>query len=75
MEINWGWVGSIEEQLNDYGCKFDEKRVKRIECLNRASMVLWLNNLISDSQWNKITNKLSKDLEKAIEKTGENNGI
>lgn len=31
MEINWGWGGSIEEQLNDYGCKFDKNKVKRIE--------------------------------------------
>lgn len=68
MEINWGWDKSIEEQLNDYGCKFDEKRVKRIECLNRAAVKLWFNDLISDSQRDKITNKLSKELEKAIEK-------
>lgn len=71
MEINWGWGKSIEEQLNDYGCKFDEKRVKRIECLNRACVELWFNDLISDSQRDKITNKLSKELEKAIEKAVE----
>lgn len=71
MEINWGWDKNIGWQLNDYGCKFDKNKVEHIECLNHASMVLWLNNLISDSQRDKITNKLSKELEKAIEKAVE----
>lgn len=35
MSLNIRSGRSIEEQLNDYGCKFDEKRVKCIECLNR----------------------------------------
>lgn len=67
MIINLGWAsGTIAEQLEKEGIKFDKKKIEHLEKVKDSISVLFMAGYITYTKRVKFMNQLTKDINRAI---------